>query len=358
MDALVVILIAVVGLFQIPFLIDVLNTLLPVKLQRQVGLVFTTLLRLGVLFIVWATYYLYCTVWLWFFVEPFSPLSLVLLSIPATWTWYGSTYHFLFASFSEPGVVPVFQSSVAINSTINSTTESTSESTSELATLNLQSEMTPSMALSCLLKSDPSDAAAVMGTCAPCGGVPKPPGARHCSVCGRCVYFMDHHCPFTGSCLGVQNYAHFFLFLCFAFLGLLEGSLLSLYSFLWCLPSNLDLHSDANLGLDLNLDFNAHLLPASCELLGAQAYVFVPLGVVCLCVGVLLAVEFYVLVRNRTTLHFCASCRSHSHSSDLRYPPVFGAPSKYRFLLTRGRPFYHLLHPLFKHSLLASEKPD
>ena len=40
----------------------------------------------------------------------------------------------------------------------------------------------------------------------------KPPRARHCRICGQCCLQVDHHCPWTGICVGERNYAPFFLF--------------------------------------------------------------------------------------------------------------------------------------------------
>mmetsp|Transcript_62405 Transcript_62405/g.136414 ORF Transcript_62405/g.136414 Transcript_62405/m.136414 type:complete len:576 (+) Transcript_62405:199-1926(+) len=40
----------------------------------------------------------------------------------------------------------------------------------------------------------------------------KPPRAHHCSDCGRCVLWMDHHCPWTGTCVGHDNMAAFVQF--------------------------------------------------------------------------------------------------------------------------------------------------
>ena len=45
----------------------------------------------------------------------------------------------------------------------------------------------------------------------------------HCDDCGRCTYYMDHHCGFMGNCIGKKNVWGFYLYiggiiLC-AFLG-------------------------------------------------------------------------------------------------------------------------------------------
>eukprot|EP00446_Apocalathium_sp_SHHI-4_P003149 CAMPEP_0177188560 /NCGR_PEP_ID=MMETSP0367-20130122/19793_1 /TAXON_ID=447022 ORGANISM="Scrippsiella hangoei-like, Strain SHHI-4" /NCGR_SAMPLE_ID=MMETSP0367 /ASSEMBLY_ACC=CAM_ASM_000362 /LENGTH=568 /DNA_ID=CAMNT_0018636025 /DNA_START=76 /DNA_END=1782 /DNA_ORIENTATION=+ len=40
----------------------------------------------------------------------------------------------------------------------------------------------------------------------------KPPRAHHCKECGRCVLWMDHHCPWTGTCIGHDNMPAFVLF--------------------------------------------------------------------------------------------------------------------------------------------------
>lgn len=41
----------------------------------------------------------------------------------------------------------------------------------------------------------------------------KPERTHHCSVCGRCVLNMDHHCPWLANCVGFHNRQFFLLIL-------------------------------------------------------------------------------------------------------------------------------------------------
>ena len=47
----------------------------------------------------------------------------------------------------------------------------------------------------------------------------KPARTHHCSVCQRCVYLMDHHCPWINNCVGIENQRYFLLFVFYLMTG-------------------------------------------------------------------------------------------------------------------------------------------
>jgi hypothetical protein len=41
----------------------------------------------------------------------------------------------------------------------------------------------------------------------------RPPKSVHCSVCQVCIAGYDHHCPWTGKCVGIGNIIYFRIFM-------------------------------------------------------------------------------------------------------------------------------------------------
>eukprot|EP00931_Biecheleriopsis_adriatica_P019550 TRINITY_DN13292_c0_g1_i2.p1 TRINITY_DN13292_c0_g1~~TRINITY_DN13292_c0_g1_i2.p1 ORF type:complete len:334 (-),score=54.69 TRINITY_DN13292_c0_g1_i2:106-1107(-) len=115
-------------------------------------------------------------------------------------------------------------------------------------------------------------------SCKKCNGRVRPERAHHCSICEHCVMRMDHHCPWTGTCVGFVNHKFFILLLVY-------GSLCSLFAFVSAAPQLLDfLHS-----------MLSHLeeLPGAAERLGissVEAVLFAVFGALALVVFVLLTI--------------------------------------------------------------------
>ena len=51
--------------------------------------------------------------------------------------------------------------------------------------------------------------------------IPRKLNVTHCNVCNVCVKEQDHHCPWSGKCIGKYNLCQFYLFLFFLLIKLI-----------------------------------------------------------------------------------------------------------------------------------------
>ena len=67
----------------------------------------------------------------------------------------------------------------------------------------------------------------------------NPCRSHYCKVCGCAVRYLDHHCPFTGNCAGMENYSYFFLGLMYGTIGLGYAFVLTVPYFFDCNVRNI-----------------------------------------------------------------------------------------------------------------------
>ena len=118
-------------------------------------------------------------------------------------------------------------------------------------------------------------------SCAQCAFSYKPERAHHCSVCRRCVYKMDHHCPWVNNCVGVGNQKFFVLFCLYVFLCCLHAGSLVVSRIWACELSSFASCFDPSYDEAVRLDSGRVPPPA----VGGLICVIV-LGVVCVMFGI------------------------------------------------------------------------
>ena len=186
---------AAVGLAQLPILVDCLRVFFPHwRISRIAGRISSVLL---VVFL--------CSIALvaisYFFIvflplhekDPFNTMKGWLHISFAVWIWLNMAFHYAVAVFVSPGTVPTAK------------------------------------------QQDKTASSGDTGSTATTGPPPVPPSPQHvCKRCDATILYMDHHCPFTANCVGLENYTSFVLMLFYGWVGLVYALRMSLPYFYTC----------------------------------------------------------------------------------------------------------------------------
>eukprot|EP00116_Pleurobrachia_bachei_P000176 sb/3460438/ len=57
---------------------------------------------------------------------------------------------------------------------------------------------------------------------------------HHCSICKKCVLYMDHHCPFVMGCVGQHNFHFFYSFMMYFYTGMCYAIYMTVGPFFGC----------------------------------------------------------------------------------------------------------------------------
>jgi len=129
---------------------------------------------------------------------------------------------------------------------------------------------------------------------------------HRCRTCGRHVLHFDHHCPFTGGCIGANNLRFFLLFVLHCWLGCTYASYLAWPPFADCV---LRQSSFPLLGL-------ARTPPpdvAACTSLGSRKYLLLPAGLLSFSLGLLGLMHLGLLANGLTSVRAV-----HAHQAPTR----------------------------------------
>lgn len=167
-----------------------------------------------------------------------------------------------------------------------------------------------------------------------------PSSSRYCSICQLRVLHFDHHCPFTGGCIGSNNFRFFVLFCVHCSLGMGYACYLSFFPFRDCV-----LHQCTIPALGL------YRVPPpdveACEKMAARSLLLIPCAVLFCALSCLTFLHLLLLVNGLTTSQYARRFNAKGLRSfwDLlfgrgeaetdKWLQVFGRPSASSFVRFR-----------------------
>ena len=200
--------------------------------------------------------------------DPFHSLLGLLHITFALWLWINAAINYYMALFIHPGVdtvqtkqeqtakYPADVSNKALGSDVrNRTTDSHTTSRSDgIASQTSSSEGNIPNGLA--NKKD--------------GMLWRPARGNYCKLCKFRVSYMDHHCPYTGECFGLNNYSHFYIGLCYGITGAVYAFILTAPYFWKCDIKYLLAY--------LNILDPSDLETEICDKIGTQSRAFIPVA--------------------------------------------------------------------------------
>lgn len=185
------VLIFLYGLGHTPLLVDLLRQLFPHwNVKRVTSHYHSFILILLILFV----FLLSLGIQMFVFLPlvPAQPLHIFLHCLFAYWVWVNAFLNYTYTLCSRPGLF----ASLWDNRSSRFHDSNQSESNTQREKLSDSKE--------------------------PVNNVPKSNCSNHhlCKICGTVIPYRDHHCPFTGNCIGLHNYSYFFLSLLYSMVGL------------------------------------------------------------------------------------------------------------------------------------------
>lgn len=186
------------GLAHTPILVDILRQLFPHwNIQRLTSSASSSILILLLLF-----FFLFgLGMHLFVFVPlmpqvTLRPVKLVFHCLFAYWVWINAVTNYMYIIFSRPGIFrPAHSDTTTTRATTLCSVKQSEAQGCETTQAGGNSDVLP--------VNQEQDSS-----------------KYHCKTCQASIPYRDHHCPFTGNCIGLSNYSYFYLWLFYSTLGL------------------------------------------------------------------------------------------------------------------------------------------